>query len=401
MRSSSVDPIYALVHTRTIVNPEFGLKLGGKIGMKNDISFMYAKDELPSGSSKGKYMHVPVLRYKRSFKNDSYLGGIYASREYDGGFNRLSGLDGSARIDQSTTLVYHALYSDNKTNVDDKATDGHALGWRLAKVNRDWTLVFTFKDITKDFTADMGHIRRTGLQIYTGYVAPKFFPKTKLIRKIMPELFVGQVHDKFDNMWETFNYAAVNISFGGQTEFIAKYYLTTEIFAGQRFKTNGFHTLLTSQITKKLFAGYVSRWNNGIYYGDPQQGKTYRFTGYLTYQPSDQVILDYTYLYANFKSDLSQKKLYDYSIHHLKLTYQLNKYLFFRGIAEYNGHRKELLTDFLASFTYIPGTVIHLGYGSIYEKQEWDDANQRYTESDRFMEFNRGFFFKMSYLWRV
>ena len=60
---------------------------------------------------------------------------------------------------------------------------------------------------------------------------------------------------------------------------------------------------------------------------------------------------------------------------------------------------RELTTDFLASFTYIPGTVIHLGYGSLYNKIEW--RNNNYEESDRFLETKRGFFFKTSYLWRL
>ena len=401
MRSSSVDPIYAVMHTRTISNPEFGVKLAGKIGSKNNISFMYAKDELNQSEGDPQFVNVPVFRYKRVLKDDSYLGGIYTSREMDGTYNRLSGLDGNTRINKSATLNYHALYSNTKRDLNQEAFDGHALGLRYTMTNRDWIYVFTVKDISKDFTADMGHIRRTGLRYYTAYVAPIFYPKTESIRKIKPELFLGQIHDKFYDMWETLNYASVNISFGGQTEFIAKYYHSTEIYQGERFKTNGFHTLLYSQLTKKLYAGFVSRWNNGIYYSNPQQGKTYRLTGNVIYQPSEKITADYSLSYANFKSDLSQTKLYDYSIHRVKLTYQLNKYLLFRGITEYNSYRKELLTDFLASFTYIPGTVIHLGYGSIYDKLEWDEVNNRYTESQRFMEFRRGFFFKMSYLWRI
>jgi hypothetical protein len=58
-----------------------------------------------------------------------------------------------------------------------------------------------------------------------------------------------------------------------------------------------------------------------------------------------------------------------------------------------------MLTDFLASFTYIPGTVVHIGYGNLHEKIAWQ--NGRYVESDRFLETKRGFFFKTSYLWRL
>jgi hypothetical protein len=50
-------------------------------------------------------------------------------------------------------------------------------------------------------------------------------------------------------------------------------------------------------------------------------------------------------------------------------------------------------------FTYIPGTVIHLGYGSLYEKLAWGDEDC--IPSDRFLETKRSFFFKVSYLWRL
>ena len=77
----------------------------------------------------------------------------------------------------------------------------------------------------------------------------------------------------------------------------------------------------------------------------------------------------------------------------------MNKYLFFRGIMEYKTYRTELLTDLLASFTYIPGTVIQFGYGSLYNKVEWVDGE--YRGADRFLEMKRGLFFKASYLWRL
>jgi len=45
------------------------------------------------------------------------------------------------------------------------------------------------------------------------------------------------------------------------------------------------------------------------------------------------------------------------------------------------------------------GTVIQLGYGSLYNRIEWQQ--DRYVESDRFLETRRGLFFKVSYLWRL
>jgi hypothetical protein len=54
-----------------------------------------------------------------------------------------------------------------------------------------------------------------------------------------------------------------------------------------------------------------------------------------------------------------------------------------------------MMTDLLASFTYIPGTVVYIGYGSLDEKIAWRD--EEYVPSDRFLETKRSFFFKVSY----
>jgi len=65
---------------------------------------------------------------------------------------------------------------------------------------------------------------------------------------------------------------------------------------------------------------------------------------------------------------------------------------------EYNSYEKDLSTDFLVSFTYIPGTVVHIGYGSLYQKVAWN--GHEYQPGSDYLETIRGVFFKASYLWR-
>lgn len=106
-------------------------------------------------------------------------------------------------------------------------------------------------------------------------------------------------------------------------------------------------------------------------------------------------------LTAIFFNDETSVKEYDYTILRNRNTYQINKYLFLRAIAEYNDFYEELDLDFLASFTYIPGTVIHMGYGSVYNRIRWDEGLLDYMIADKFLETRRGFFFKASYLWKM
>lgn len=91
--------------------------------------------------------------------------------------------------------------------------------------------------------------------------------------------------------------------------------------------------------------------------------------------------------------------VYAYPISRARLTYQFTQSFFLRAIVEYNGFRRQMLTDLLASYTYIPGTVIYLGYGSLAKKQEWE--NGIYRPADHYLDMQRGLFFKASYLWRL
>ena len=119
----------------------------------------------------------------------------------------------------------------------------------------------------------------------------------------------------------------------------------------------------------------------------------------MDYLPSENIALSLSLRYSDFTRASDGVREFDYTILRGRATYQVNKYLFFRAIVEHNSFRKRLTSDLLASFTYIPGTVVHIGYGSAYERIAWQDG--AYVGADRFLETRRGFFFKASYLWRL
>jgi len=272
-------------------------------------------------------------------------------------------------------------------------------------MTRDLDYGVTVKDIAENFSAQMGYISRTGVLSFTGVIRPKIYPESEFFQRISLEAFTAQTNDKFSGLWETFNHISVQPFFLGSLTAKAKYSYSTEIFRGENFKTGGIHFLVGGQFSKEFSLSVLYRKINSIYYErDPSkipfQGRTNRVTASAVYQPLDQLSAEVIYNYSDFYQT-NGEKLYDYPLYRGKLTYQVNKYLFFRGIAEYNEYKKIILSDFLASFTYIPGTVAYFGYGSLYEKISWNEENKLYNESNRFIESQRGLFFKMSYLWRL
>lgn len=119
----------------------------------------------------------------------------------------------------------------------------------------------------------------------------------------------------------------------------------------------------------------------------------------LRFQPGTRFSTSLTLSYADFFRSLDSQKMFDYTILRSSKEFQFNRYLSLRAIAEYNFFRRQLTTDILAAFTYIPGTVIYLGYGGNYEKVRFQEGE--YVPGQRLIETERGFFFKASFLWRL
>jgi hypothetical protein len=400
---SELDPIFSIVHTRTIINPLLGMKLTGKLSEKNTLASIYALDRISDDqkSLMGRYAHFPILRYKRTLDEDSYVGGIYAGVELKDTYNRLGGIDGAWRVNESATLEYHGLLSQTKDAGSAPENAGRSLALRYFHNTRDVDYDVSAVDISDKFAANMGFVARAGVLQLAALAKPKIYPESGLFRRVDVELFSGQTEDRPSGLWETSNHISILGVLPGNLSVRTQYTYSTEVFLAQRFRTGGFLITGGGQMAKQLTISLAYRRLKAIYYDPsaPYQGNNNRVSAVIIYQPSEQFEAYGTLSYSGFYRESDSKEIYTYLISRLKLTYQWNKYLFFRGIGEYNDYRKRLLTDFLASFTYIPGTVIHLGYGSLYEKTRW--SNGRYTDSDRFLETQRGFFFKMSYLWRM
>ena len=285
---------------------------------------------------------------------------------------------------------------------------GHVLGLGYILSNRNWDAVLSFRELSKEFRADMGYVNRVGLRQATVLARPKLYPQSTTLRRIDLELYSAQSQDLFDDMWETFNHASALFHLWGNMSLKVKYSYSTEIFQAKKFDTGGFHVYGGGQVNNKLAFGVLYRHTGAVrYVADPFQGQSNQLTMEMSYQPSNQFSTYTSFIRADFTQESTGADIYQTWIARSALTYQFNRYLFFRTILEYTARtvydmdvqQRSLLGDVLVSFTYIPGTVIHLGYGSLHARNGLpaDDLSRlRDLEVQK-----RGFFFKTSYLWRL
>ena len=92
-------------------------------------------------------------------------------------------------------------------------------------------------------------------------------------------------------------------------------------------------------------------------------------------------------------------RVFTVNVLNTQTTFQLNRYIFFRGIAQYDSSRSRILTDLLASWELRPGTVAYGGYGSLIEKREWD-GQEWMPGPGVYRTSQRGLFFKAAYVHR-
>ena len=397
--------ITAIVHTRTIVDPVFGFKLNGKLGPKNFLAAIYSRDDVRFDGA-DPHPNFSILRFKHAFADDTYIGGFYTARDENRGFNRVAGSDGRIRLSPVAVAEYHLFGSFTRSPDANTTANGHALAIRYLYSTRKLVLDLGYQDISKNFEVDTGFLVRTGLRGLNLLGLYMFYPKSSFFQRIDPLYYCYQFYDMFYNKLESFNLFALRFMLPGRSEFRIETALANEIFVGRSFNRNGYGFRGNTQLTKRVYLDGNFRRGRAVFYDpdNPYQGYGNTANIMMEYQATQKLDFILSLAYNDFYRESDEAKIYDYTILRSRNTFQINKYLFLRAIFEYNSFRKRMFVDTLASFTYIPGTVVHIGYGSAFERLAWrgnENGGGQYVVSERFLETQRGFFFKVSYLWRL
>jgi len=401
--TEAASPIRELVHTRTIVDPVVGLKLSGKLGRQNVVSAIYAKDELPSMDpafpTSAQFL---VARYRRTLDDDSFLGAIFTDREFGSSFNRVGGFDAKVRVGDNAVAEGHIFGSMTRPAAGSSQTNGYAVSAAYAVSDRNDSYGIGLVDLADGFQTDVGFMTRTGVSTVNAFYQPKIFFDDPFFNRLSYGGNTLTTYDKASGLWETSTSLILSLLHRGNLTLQSQLTYSTEVFQLQRFQTSNVYVVWGGLINKWLAVSANVRFGKAIFYSaSPFSGDTQRSFAQLTFQPTENFAAQYSLTYAQFQGDSTTSFNYSYPINRVRLTYQVNQYFFFRAITEYNGFRRRLPTDLLASFTYIPGTVLHLGYGTIHNRKEWDPISFSYIPGEKFLRMNEGLFFKASYLWRL
>ncbi len=152
-----------LVYTRSIVNPVGGAKLTGKVGGYN-VGYLGAVDEVadPDGGDGTARPMVNIVRLRRDIGDNSTAGAVYTDRTYGRDrYNRVAGLDGRLEFRRRYALTLLAAGSRTAAG-EPQAKSGALFSAGIDRSGRNFSFNAAVSDISDDFVAGSGFIRRTG-----------------------------------------------------------------------------------------------------------------------------------------------------------------------------------------------------------------------------------------------
>lgn len=393
------------VHTRNIVNPQWGIKLTGNIG-KAAFGILSAGDELPvETQNNDKNAFFGIARGKYSLGQDNYIGFLYSGREFAGQYNRVLGADMGYRLHKNHKINASYIYSMSGENnsPNDQDVKSSYYSFRYTYITKPLTIDTEVEHIGKDFRIDSGFFLRGGINQWISTVAYNIYPdpgKLPWLKRISPRLTLYYVYDLYQKRNEYYFQTEVAVYFTKRGYFSVRLGITKEGWEADTFKKNFGEIAGRIQLNRRLYISGSFTYGDKLYYGQPAfRGKGYDGSLSLVLQPNKKFNQKFSYVHSDFSTTDGQK-LYEVNLLYSRTTYQFNKYFFLRAILQYNSYQKRLLTDFLASFTLIPGTVLHVGYGGIYENREWQGNDWVYRQGD-LVNLKRSLFIKASYLWRL
>ncbi len=165
-------PIWA-VNTRTVADPDWGVKLTGKQGphalgvyAARDAAnaFLLPSNQLSRTAFLDEEVTSGVLRYRRDVGQSSSLGVLWTGREGEVYSNHVYGADAFLLLDQKHSVRAQVLRSETRypTSVSTDfsqpfgAFDGQAIQLAHNYDGRDWQTWFWYEDRDESFRADNG-----------------------------------------------------------------------------------------------------------------------------------------------------------------------------------------------------------------------------------------------------
>ena len=439
--------------TRRIVEPQFGVRLTGKLGAYG-IGLMASDDRGPGLSVPvydplyGKRAYFSVGRLTRELWKQSQIGIFYSDREMSAQPNSLCSITALTTAEQTSCIsssnrvggadfTFHfgdhfQTQGQALTSVTDEVGGTHLSGNLFAFYaqysSRHIQYELNLRDISTGFVTLTGFFQQPDIRRFSNRLLYLFRPEGKHITSWGPHLFQRNTFDHAGNQLDSIYEPGFDIHFRQNTDFT--------FYAGhwqELLRPSDYSALKQNQnfdmgdYAGITFNSAYLKWmsvNGGFFTGkdlnfDPPvnqapflANETQANLG-MTLHPQNSLTITNGYILERLTARTARSGILNSHIIRSKLNYQYNKELSVRAIFQYNSqlnsptftsldYEKNFNADLLITYLIHPGTALYLGYNSNLENFDPEAINSHggLLRTKGFINDGRAIYAKISYLFR-
>ncbi|MBN2093599.1 carbohydrate binding family 9 domain-containing protein [candidate division KSB1 bacterium] len=410
-----------IVHTRTLAEPDWGIKLTGKEG-KNALGFYTVQDNMTNflfpgvegseSKSIDKKSYGSVFRYRRDLFKSSNIGVMMTDREGNDYHNRLAGIDGDFKFTPKDQIKFQLVSSKTQypdsinTEFSQSVSDFSGMAYSIlySRDTKNYEFYGLHRQVDQDFRADLGFITQAGYQYselgaeykwrhdpghwYTYISATSEFAYRRTQSGgLLNKENINRI--QYEGPYQSHGHWQLEIA--------------REKYNQQEFDLKAMQGCVGLRPISPVFVHLYWRYGNQIDYANTRKGNRFLLQLNSEINLGKHLKLELDHIFEQL--NVPDGRLYTANISRMKMIYQFNRRIFLRGILQYKDYRRntslyndevdaktrKLFSQLLFSYKINPQTVFFLGYSDDY----YGDV------AINLIQTNRTFFAKLGYAYML
>jgi hypothetical protein len=384
------------VYTRTIKDPDWGIKFTGKEG-KHTIGFFTVRDSVTQLIFPSRYNTIPytlaqsnlstVFRYRLDVGPSSTVGILLTDREGDDYFNRAAGIDGTLKLTKKDQVEFQFLGSQTKypDRIVQEFDQPGGKSWGSAGFagyvhkTRNFRVYGQYGFVSTNFRTDVGFNELSSLKSGAGGVGYTWWqnPGYWFTRLSIDGSFT-YIKDYPGNLLE--KTAVGSIKYYGPLQSYINVTATMgkRAYLDEEFDVNNVKITAQFRPGSDLFMALTGGFGDRIDYANVQQGNRVFLDPAIQYNIGRHLYVELDHVFERLNVDAG--RLYTANLSNFRVVYQFNNRTFLRTIFQYADFNynaesytfpidprfKHLFSQILFSYKINPQTVLFLGYSDDY-----------------------------------
>ena len=391
-----------LLHTKTIVDPQVGGKLTGKVG-NTTLGVLLANDAAPGKLDDpqeygfGRTAQFVVGRARYDMYSESYVGALVTDREFLDSFSRVAAVDGRFRIGQTHSAAFLAATSANR-ELDGAVRNGPLYDLQFRRDSRHLNYRLQYHEIDPEFGTAAGFVRRVDMRRFDADVEYEWWPESWIISWGPGFRYQRNVDHAGVLQDEEFR-GDVNVRFARNVFFRADGRRELERFNGIDFHKTRFSMRNGIQSSRRVSVFYGIDWGEQIRFVDaPFLGRMFDYNVNLTLRPTTRLSTQFSLDTARFTDARTGTLEFDVKLLRTYTTYQFTDRLLVRNILEHDTGNGKVGINLLVTYRVNAGTVFYAGFDDRLQQGIYLDREQ--FDNRDLQRHQRAFFTKLQYLFR-